>query len=298
MDARKVAVSGSSSVSSAVDECPQVVSSVGFARRFRYSESAPFDALIWPHLYAGHLPPYPNGEEVRLDGGLPLGLVQDADYVESVITATNGPLTFLSDGVVEAADSKGELFGFERTRAISGTSPNEIAVAARAWGQDDDITGSLCGGGHDVEIQRNSQCGVEFGQFRRAQAAQETRQHGLRQADQFVAMDAAFVFQSFLDADRDLRTQTIAPRVHRSGGSGGKSGIEQNLAAYNREHPLLLRIRMPRLWLPRLTHQVQIAPAHLFGQPLVFQDVGGFPVQPVRVAVQYLRVAQIARFPG
>ena len=35
---------------------------------------------------------------------------------------------------------KGELFGFERTREISGRSAGEIAEAAKAWGQNDDIT--------------------------------------------------------------------------------------------------------------------------------------------------------------
>ena len=34
----------------------------------------------------------------------------------------------------------GELFGFERTREISETSAAEIAEAAKAWGQNDDIT--------------------------------------------------------------------------------------------------------------------------------------------------------------
>ena len=33
-----------------------------------------------------------------------------------------------------------DLFGFERTRDISGKSAQEIAEAAKAWGQNDDIT--------------------------------------------------------------------------------------------------------------------------------------------------------------
>ena len=48
--------------------------------------------------------------------------------------------TFVSDGVVEAANAKGELFCFDRTREISGKSAQEIADAAKAWGQNDDIT--------------------------------------------------------------------------------------------------------------------------------------------------------------
>ena len=49
-------------------------------------------------------------------------------------------LTLLSDGIVEASDSSGQLYGFERTRAISSQSAAAIAAAAKAFGQDDDIT--------------------------------------------------------------------------------------------------------------------------------------------------------------
>jgi hypothetical protein len=49
-------------------------------------------------------------------------------------------LTFMSDGVVEARDAKGDLFGFERTKAISGKSAEEIAEVALKFGQEDDIT--------------------------------------------------------------------------------------------------------------------------------------------------------------
>jgi len=46
----------------------------------------------------------------------------------------------LSDGVVEASDPAGELYGFERTRAISSQSADSIAASAKAFGQSDDIT--------------------------------------------------------------------------------------------------------------------------------------------------------------
>ena len=49
-------------------------------------------------------------------------------------------MTFLSDGVVEARNASGELFGFERARTISRQSAKDIAAAAQAFGQDDDIT--------------------------------------------------------------------------------------------------------------------------------------------------------------
>jgi sigma-B regulation protein RsbU (phosphoserine phosphatase) len=90
---------------------------------------------------AGHLAPYRNGEEILLPPGWPLGLTGDADYVETTLQLyPEDTLTFLSDGVVEARDRSGELFGFERARRISGASAEEIAGAAQAFGQADDIT--------------------------------------------------------------------------------------------------------------------------------------------------------------
>jgi serine phosphatase RsbU (regulator of sigma subunit) len=41
---------------------------------------------------------------------------------------------------VEARDVDGQLFGFERTREISGKAAEEIAEAAKQFGQEDDIT--------------------------------------------------------------------------------------------------------------------------------------------------------------
>jgi serine phosphatase RsbU (regulator of sigma subunit) len=89
----------------------------------------------------GHLNPYQNGEEIAVESGLPLGVMTGGTYAETKLTLTDGgSLTFLSDGVVEARSVSGELFGFERTREISGRSPAAIAEAAQEFGQDDDIT--------------------------------------------------------------------------------------------------------------------------------------------------------------
>src|SRR6185437_7373613 len=90
---------------------------------------------------AGHLAPYRNGEEIPVDNGLPLGIAPDVTYPESTVHLAPGDqLTFLSDGVVEAQSASGELFGFDRTRAISTHSAEQIAAAAQAFGQEDDIT--------------------------------------------------------------------------------------------------------------------------------------------------------------
>ena len=73
-----------------------------------------------------------------MEAGLPLGIMPDVAYQES--TGHGESITLVSDGVVEAENSQRELFGFDRTREISGKSASEIADAAKAWGQTDDIT--------------------------------------------------------------------------------------------------------------------------------------------------------------
>ncbi len=90
---------------------------------------------------AGHLAPYRTGQEVELRSGLPLGLDPDAEYFDISLQLRPGDtLTLLTDGVVEARNPQHELFGFDRTREISGRSAEEIAHAAQQFGQEDDIT--------------------------------------------------------------------------------------------------------------------------------------------------------------
>lgn len=87
---------------------------------------------------AGHLAPYADGRELEVEAGLPLGIADGVEYPESVTRGER--FTFVSDGVVEAENAQHELFGFDRTRDISGKSAQEITEAAKAWGQTDDIT--------------------------------------------------------------------------------------------------------------------------------------------------------------
>ena len=90
---------------------------------------------------AGHLAPYCGGKEIAVESGLPLGIAAEVEYAETEFRLEPGDtLTLLSDGVVEAMNAAREMFGFERTRAISGESAGSIAEAARAFGQEDDIT--------------------------------------------------------------------------------------------------------------------------------------------------------------
>jgi phosphoserine phosphatase RsbU/P len=72
---------------------------------------------------------------------LPLGITVDAEYTETTLRLVPGDtFTFFSDGVIEAQSPTGELFGFERSRAIASQSAQSIADIAQRFGQEDDIT--------------------------------------------------------------------------------------------------------------------------------------------------------------
>jgi hypothetical protein len=90
---------------------------------------------------AGHLSPYRDGREMELAADLPLGVIPDIQYEQATFELKRGDrLIFLSDGVVEATNAQGELFGFERTQQISNESPRYIVQVAKRFGQNDDIT--------------------------------------------------------------------------------------------------------------------------------------------------------------
>jgi sigma-B regulation protein RsbU (phosphoserine phosphatase) len=90
---------------------------------------------------AGHLSPYLDGREIEIPGALPLGITSSIIY-ESIQfeLAPGNRLTFYSDGVIEAQDQSGELFGFQRGQEISTQSAAKIVEAAKRFGQSDDIT--------------------------------------------------------------------------------------------------------------------------------------------------------------
>jgi len=90
---------------------------------------------------AGHLSPYLDGRELELPGALPLGVISGNTYATKQFYLAHGSrLTFYSDGVVEAQNAQGELFGFERAKAISTQPAAAIVAAAKQFGQEDDIT--------------------------------------------------------------------------------------------------------------------------------------------------------------
>jgi hypothetical protein len=91
---------------------------------------------------AGHMPPYLNGKELAMEGTVPLGMSLNTEF--SIMRFQLEPqdrLMLLSDGVVEAQDEQGRLFGFDRIQAMLAKpiSVAEIAEAARKFGQQDDI---------------------------------------------------------------------------------------------------------------------------------------------------------------
>jgi hypothetical protein len=92
---------------------------------------------------AGHVPPYLNGEPVAMEGALPLGMMPGAEFSVMHFTLTEGDrLVLVSDGIVEATDADGHLFGFERVHELLRTtsSASEVANAAQSFGQEDDIS--------------------------------------------------------------------------------------------------------------------------------------------------------------
>jgi hypothetical protein len=90
---------------------------------------------------AGHLPPYLNSQEVMVPGGLPLGVLPENTYDEVHLFLHPGDrILIMSDGVVEARQPSGELFGFDRVHNLSSQTAFYIADAAKAFGQEDDIT--------------------------------------------------------------------------------------------------------------------------------------------------------------
>jgi serine phosphatase RsbU (regulator of sigma subunit) len=92
---------------------------------------------------AGHLAPFRDGEELPLNGSLPLGLADDAVYEDLAFRLQEGEtLTLFTDGIVEARNAEGELYGFERAQTLAHErkSAEQIVEAACVFGQQDDIT--------------------------------------------------------------------------------------------------------------------------------------------------------------
>jgi serine phosphatase RsbU (regulator of sigma subunit) len=104
---------------------------------------------------AGHDVPYlyrnPNAEELRARG-MPLGIMPGMSYEEGEVSLAEGDcVLFHSDGLVEAHDPQGEMFGFPRLRALVAEHGEELTLGnflleelysfvGKGWEQEDDIT--------------------------------------------------------------------------------------------------------------------------------------------------------------
>ena len=63
--------------------------------------------------------PYLNGEALPMEGALPLGMMEARRVFCDALQADGGDkLVLMSDGIVEATDADGHLFGFERVRDL------------------------------------------------------------------------------------------------------------------------------------------------------------------------------------
>jgi hypothetical protein len=92
---------------------------------------------------AGHPPPYLNDRELAIPGSFPLGLFPAVTYEESRLRLQiKDHLALYTDGLLEARNNTGELYGFERISELFATLPDaaRAAEAAVRFGQDDDIT--------------------------------------------------------------------------------------------------------------------------------------------------------------
>jgi serine phosphatase RsbU (regulator of sigma subunit) len=105
---------------------------------------------------AGHDLPYLHrrsgeAEELRARG-MPLGLMPGMEYEEKEIVLDAGEgVLFYTDGLVEAHDPEGDMFGFPRLCALVGQHGEERALGnllleelysfvGEGWDQEDDIT--------------------------------------------------------------------------------------------------------------------------------------------------------------
>jgi serine phosphatase RsbU (regulator of sigma subunit) len=104
---------------------------------------------------AGHDLPYlyrnGNAEELRARG-MPLGIMPGMSYEEGEVSLAKGNcVLFHSDGLVEAHNPRGEMFGFPRLRALVAEHGEVRALGnflleelysfvGKGWEQEDDIT--------------------------------------------------------------------------------------------------------------------------------------------------------------
>jgi serine phosphatase RsbU (regulator of sigma subunit) len=147
--------------SSSPDEVLEQVNETLLARIPQNMFVTCFYAIVEPesgsfsYANAGHDLPYlwheGHAEELRATG-TPLGLMPDMGYEEKKIVLHAGEgVLFYSDGLAEAHDPKGEMFGFPRLRTLVAEYGEERSLedylleelysfVGEGWEQEDDIT--------------------------------------------------------------------------------------------------------------------------------------------------------------
>ena len=116
-------------------------------------------------------------------------------------------------------------------------------------------------GGRDMILksnsQRNSQGCVHFFHFGIRKGADIVGKLGLGNADQIIAENSAVMLQPFLNANLNLGPNSSVIGIDRGADNAGKGIVDQFLAAYHKEPPVILRVIAPTPVDP-----VQFSPLH------------------------------------
>jgi phosphoserine phosphatase RsbU/P len=95
-----------------------------------------------------------------LPGALPLGITPAVEYEEMTFSLRPGDhVSLYTDGLLEARNQAGEVYGFDRLKPLFRSRPSADAAAEAAvrFGQDDDITVltlSCLGAAEETPIQQ------------------------------------------------------------------------------------------------------------------------------------------------
>ena len=87
---------------------------------------------------AGHFPPLCYRKRTGVfepleSSGLPIGIMPGQDYAEETVRFESGDvLVMYTDGVIEASDKSGEMFGLERLKELVSAHAAETAAATAA----------------------------------------------------------------------------------------------------------------------------------------------------------------------
>ena len=96
-----------------------------------------------PRCKRGASSPFLNGNEITVESDLPIGILEWTAYPDALLSLADGDrIAIYTDGLLEARNRSGELYGFDRLRTLFSfsNSAKEAAEVGIDFGQDDDIT--------------------------------------------------------------------------------------------------------------------------------------------------------------